>query len=156
MFELPGVGRVEPPAIFLTHPTECQILYWGVSTYSIRTNYIAVWKDSDNPEKLNPRAIFPQFKPWFYKTAFLSVQRWRRRWEWDHMMSHCWLVSHWDCDVERSGALNRRSRGTKTTTHCSQIIVSGSRQTGATTQRNNHVRTKQMMMMMMIFTSNEK
>ena len=31
-----GVGRVEPPAIFLTHPPECQILYWGVSTYSSR------------------------------------------------------------------------------------------------------------------------
>jgi len=47
-----------PPAIFSTHPMQCQILYWGVSTYSTRTIYIAVWKDSDSQKQLNPPSYF--------------------------------------------------------------------------------------------------
>ena len=58
-----GLGGLNPPVIFSTHPTQYQILYWGVSTYSTHTIYITVWKDFDSQKNSNPPAIFPQFKP---------------------------------------------------------------------------------------------
>jgi len=44
---------LNPPAIFSIHPTHCQILFWGVSTYSTRTIYIVVWKEFDS-KKTHP------------------------------------------------------------------------------------------------------
>ena len=50
-----GLGGLNPPAIFLTHPPQCQILYWGTRVYSTRMIYIAIWEDSDSQKNANPR-----------------------------------------------------------------------------------------------------
>jgi len=66
VFELPGVGRVEPLTVFPTPLIHCQIMSWGSAIYYIHTTYITVLFGAPTVEKFNPPppANFSQFKHW--------------------------------------------------------------------------------------------
>ena len=58
-----GLGGLNPPSYFLDPPNGVADFILGVDTYSTRTIYIAVWKDSDSQKNSTPQLFFHNSNP---------------------------------------------------------------------------------------------
>ena len=68
-----GLGGLNPPAIFSTHPTQCQILYWG-SVHTAHVRFTSQFRKTLTAEKNStPQLFFHNSNPGSHTCRSLSL-----------------------------------------------------------------------------------
>jgi len=103
-----GVGGVEPPTVFSTPLTHCQIMFWGLlySPHDLRHNF----GRAPTVEKFNPPANFSQFKHWRWSHIYIDLSIGKQVLQLTHNMRLSFFVSStvWIAHITSK---DRRSRG---------------------------------------------